>query len=69
MMFHQSTWEIGIGTDDAGDPTVKELPHIIKVTNVKFIPIHTFVPQLFNGITQKGKIYSLNYRKCKYRLI
>ena len=26
----ESTWEIGIGTDDAGDPTVKELPHIIK---------------------------------------
>lgn len=54
----ESPWEIGIGTDNTGvtgslgfnqDPTVKELPHIIKVTDVRFIPIHTFTPQLFNG--------------------
>lgn len=41
----ESPWEIGIGTNNAEDGTVKELPHMIKVTGFKFIPIHNFVPQ------------------------
>jgi hypothetical protein len=41
----ESPWEIGIGNGDEDlDPTVNELPHIIKVTGFQFIPIHKFVP-------------------------
>ena len=50
----EATWEIGIGTEiGKNDPSVKELPHMIRVTNVNFIPIHQFVPQLFNGDFEK----------------
>ena len=45
----ESPWEIGIsdGPDRViNDSTVKELPHIIKVTGFQFIPIHEFVPRL-----------------------
>ena len=65
MIFPQeSTWEIGVGveggTNGTGsgvpeDISVKELPHIIRVTGVRFIPIHTFVPQIFNGDFGKTK--------------
>ena len=52
----ESPWEIGISNqtfnpDDTSpipadqDPTVKQLPHIIKVTGFQFIPIHNFVPR------------------------
>jgi hypothetical protein len=43
----ESPWEIGINV--AGDPadpkSVRQLPHIIRVTNFQFIPIHTFRPE------------------------
>jgi hypothetical protein len=47
----ESPWEIGISDFPSTgrvleDSTVKELPHIIKVTGFQFIPIHTFVPKL-----------------------
>jgi hypothetical protein len=51
----ESPWEIGIndekddlaaGTKYGYDTTVKELPHIIKVTGFSFTPIHKFVPKL-----------------------
>jgi len=44
----ESPWEIGISDGDTiiNDSTVKELPHIIKVTGFQFIPIHEFVPKL-----------------------
>ena len=43
----ETSWEIGIDNKEgAGDDTsVKELPHIIKVTGFTFTPIHTFVPR------------------------
>ena len=42
----ESTWEIGINDTDAGnDATVKELPHMIKVTSFGFTPIHEFIPR------------------------
>jgi hypothetical protein len=47
-----STWEIGITgggfTEGAnnGDNTVKELPHMIKVSGFSFTPIHRFIPQV-----------------------
>ena len=43
----EAPWEIGI--DDAGNdlPTkdIRQVPHIIKVTGIKFIPIHKFRPE------------------------
>jgi hypothetical protein len=48
MNEDNATWEIGI-TDDTiaqSDSSVKELPHLIKVTGFNFIPIHKFVPRL-----------------------
>jgi hypothetical protein len=41
----ESTYEIGISDIGAYDPTVKELPHMIKVT-AAFTPIHDFIPSL-----------------------
>ena len=38
-------WEIGIKATGGEDGTVKELPHIIRVTGFNFIPIHQFLPQ------------------------
>jgi len=40
--------EIGINDANEGgnDSSVKELPHLIKVTGFNFIPIHNFVPRL-----------------------
>ena len=48
----ESPWEIGINVDgvdtqdtEAGRKGVRQLPHIIRVTNFTFIPIHTFRPE------------------------
>ena len=50
-----SPWEIGINTyyinnggTVQGDRSVKELPHIIRVTGFNFIPIHRFRPEAQN---------------------
>lgn len=50
--IQEGTWEIGIGnstgTSDGRefeDGSVKELPHIIKVSGFKFTPIHEFLPR------------------------
>lgn len=40
----ESSWEIGINDAGAFDNSVKELPHMIKVT-ATFTPIHTFAPR------------------------
>lgn len=44
----ESPWEIAVsaGEDGKSDPTVKELPHIIKVTGFQFTPIHDFIPSV-----------------------
>jgi hypothetical protein len=44
----ESPWEIGLGDKDTGgeDSTVKELPHIIRVTNFSFTPIQDFIPSV-----------------------
>jgi hypothetical protein len=52
-------WEIGIGvTPGSEDGTVKELPHIIRVTGFSFTPIQNFIPSLqdntFAGINNTG---------------
>jgi hypothetical protein len=41
----ESPWEIGIDDVGESDPSVKELPHIIKVSTFTFTPIHNFVPR------------------------
>ena len=45
------TWEIALGTSGGNDATVKQLPHLIRVTGFNFTPIHRFVPrkQQFSG--------------------
>ena len=49
----ESPWEIAIPIEGKNDSTVKELPHIVKVTGVQFIPIQKFVPRVqrneYNG--------------------
>jgi hypothetical protein len=48
----ESPWEIGIKDTPSnvlktgGDPSVKELPMVIKVSGFQFIPIHNFVPSI-----------------------
>lgn len=45
-MSEDTPWEIGIGsTDGSQDGTVKELPHIIRVTGFSFTPIQKFIPR------------------------
>jgi hypothetical protein len=39
-----SPWEIGINTAGGIDETVKQLPHIIRVSSFNFIPIQDFIP-------------------------
>jgi hypothetical protein len=41
----ESPWEIGIDENGQYDRSVKELPHMIKVTGLTFTPIHTFLPR------------------------
>jgi len=68
----ESPWEIGIpdntnirfvpGTEGNPDreiftdPSVKELPMIIRVTGFNFIPIHSFVPKVQDNKFEDGKI-------------
>ena len=40
----ESTWEIGINEFGKSDKSVKEMPHMVKVTGISFTPIHTFRP-------------------------
>ncbi|MDB4549292.1 hypothetical protein N9Z86_00055 [bacterium] len=47
----ESPWEIAIPDTDDGenilsDETVKEMPHMVKVTGFNFTPIHNFVPRV-----------------------
>jgi len=44
-MPEESPWEIGINDEGNFDSSVKELSHIIKVSNFSFTPIHNFVPK------------------------
>ena len=42
-------WEIAIDAEGGSDGSVKELPHIIKVSGFSFTPIHTFLPEKPNN--------------------
>ena len=39
-----SPWEIGIDTNGNVDDSVKQMPHIIRVSSFNFIPIQNFIP-------------------------
>ena len=65
----ESPWEIGINNESNpglfdSDHTVKEMPHIIKVTGFSFTPIQEFVPKLqkneYNGIYSNKNGNDLN---------
>jgi hypothetical protein len=55
----ETPWEIGINNQpEAGyDTSVKELPHMIKVTNLSFIPIQNFLPRVANPSNQSKTRY------------
>ena len=67
----ESPWEIALpynnsnnSNDGSGvdsDPTLKELPHMIKVTGFQFIPIHDFVPSV-----QKNRYLGANEEVDRY---
>ena len=63
----ESPWEIAIptkggsssGRNIISDDSVKEMPHMIKVTGFNFIPIHNFTPQIQqNTFDSNGKLTS-----------
>ena len=50
-------FEIGINDKGTPDSSVKELPHVIKVTGFEFQPIYDFLPQKQqNGFSDSGKL-------------
>jgi hypothetical protein len=53
----ETPWEIGINDDGDLDNTVKELPHMIKVTNLSFVPIQHFLPRVADINNQKNTRY------------
>tara|TARA_R110001592_G_scaffold132181_3_gene346510 strand:- start:7539 stop:9452 length:1914 start_codon:yes stop_codon:yes gene_type:complete len=62
----ESPWEIGINDEGGYDPTVKEMPHIVKVTGFSFTPIHTFRPQKQTLTFNKKGDLSPNEGKSEY---
>tara|TARA_R110000822_G_scaffold78259_1_gene187534 strand:- start:4219 stop:6369 length:2151 start_codon:yes stop_codon:yes gene_type:complete len=42
----ETSWEIAIDQEGLIDESVKELPHMIRVTGMAFTPIHTFLPRI-----------------------
>jgi len=53
----EAPWEIAIDAEGGGDSSVKELPHMIKVSNLTFTPIHTFLPQKPNDANNPDERY------------
>ena len=55
----ESPWEIGINETGGYDSSVKELPHIVKVTGFGFTPIEKFRPaKQVNEFNDNGKLTS-----------
>jgi hypothetical protein len=58
MNNENDTWEIGIDTKGNTDQSVKQLPHLIRVTGFNFIPIHKFTPKYqYVDSQETGDIY------------
>ena len=65
----ESTWEIALSEDGGIDQSVKELPHMIKVTGVTFIPIQSFIPAKADSLldpTQKYIALANNTKTTNY---
>jgi hypothetical protein len=56
----ESPWEIGINDEGEPDPSVNELPHIIRVTGFNFIPIQNFVPSIGNEFISLASSTNIN---------
>ena len=62
----ESNWEIAIDEEGNSDPSVKELPFMIKVTGMSFTPIHDFLPKKIspdsaNGLTPDDTVIDERY--------
>jgi hypothetical protein len=57
----ESPWEIGITEEGGSDESVKELPHMIKVSGFEFIPIQDFVPARGQRFISLSNGYNNNY--------
>ena len=53
----ESTWEIAINDDGGSDNSVKELPHMIKVTGLQFTPIQKFIPAKADSLLDPTQKY------------
>ena len=53
----ESTWEIAIDENGNSDSSVKELPHMIKVTGVTFVPIQKFIPAKADSLLDPTEKY------------
>ena len=53
----ETTWEIGLKPDGGADQSVKELPHMIKVSSLQFTPIHKFLSQKPNNANNPSSKY------------
>ena len=65
----ESTWEIAIDEKGKSDPSVRELPHMIKVTGVTFVPIQEFIPAKADSLldpTQKYISLANNTKTTNY---
>ena len=78
----ESPWEIAIpdadntgtssrdGADILNDPSVKEMPMMVKVTGFSFKPIHNFIPQVqknsYNTNFQEGSKFVSKYGDERY---
>jgi hypothetical protein len=57
----ETPWEIGINEVGGEDTSVKELPHMIKVTGLTFVPIQHFLPRVADPYPIKDDSYSTRY--------
>jgi len=53
----ETPWEIGIDNVGGEDRSVKELPHMIKITNLSFVPIQSFLPRVAKPDNQSNTRY------------
>ena len=53
----EAPWEIAIDAAGGADGSVKELPHMIKVSSFQFTPIHNFLPQKPNVANNPDERY------------
>ena len=53
----ETPWEVAINAEGGGDSSVKELPHMIKVSSLQFTPIHNFLPQKPNVANNPDERY------------